>query len=1087
MKTTYYPWPNLLALAFCLVLSAGCTKAYKVRHVLEAADRDFQDQKYDKAEAEYQQALLLERRDPVAVRQSVAVRQLGFIYFEEGRQAAFIYLKIAHDQDNKNLQVQLKLAELYGASGDSNAIPLLGPVLQSDPANEHALLLLVQLTQTNELASLRQRLETQLQAGGQGAAVYHSALGWIDLRTQKINDAETELQKAVALDPKLASPHLGMAIIYSVHKDTNGLQQALKTAAELSPLRSTARLKYVEFELQSGAEEQARQLLLDLTRQAPDYIPAWLYLMKLSFATLKYEDCKATIDKILARDNSPPNFDATFQLGLLALAQRDVAKALSTFQRLDESYRMYSGTPLPQVKYYLARAHLVNHEKQKAIAKLNETLALDPDYAPAVLLMANLDYRAGNYNEAITLLSQLIQKHPEIAQAHLALAEVFLAQQRPDRALEVYQGMAKSFASNAEIPRRMGLIYAQADDDAKARAAFEKSLESAPDYLPTLQNITDLDIGEKRFDQAHRRLTEVMEKLPKAAEPLLLQGKIYSNEGQTNLAESAYSKAIELNPELPGAYLALAQLYLASHQEQQALNRLTALVARTNDVSALQEIGEIHQAGGRYEQARDIYEKVLAVNPNFSLALNNLAYLYSEHLTNVDKALQLAERGRNLRPSDPNTADTLGWILYKKRKYAHALSLIQESAEKQPNDPEVQMHLGMAYYMMEEEKPARICLEHALAGKVDYPDKELARRPLEVLNLDPAKATPAAIQQLQDLVREDPQDPVPLSRLASIQEQHGEIQKAAESLQTLISINPENWPAMIRLSRLNAEHFKDLRKALELAKSAHSLAPDDGQASALLGELVYTSGDYPWALSLLEQAANQSPDEPPVFYHLALAYYALGRVTEADTAMQKAVQSGDSLPNLEQAKQFQAMRAAFKDPAQAQASSVLVQQILEKEPNNVPALMVSALLSERQGASHEAEQTWQKVILIYPLFAPAMRELAIKYSLSQNAGDQNKAYDWAQKAWGSMRDDLVLAKTLGILAYGHAEYNRSMPLLREYDEKSGHDGEVVYYLGMDYYKLKQRNDSKQALKRALELGVADNLAGQARTVLKELQ
>jgi tetratricopeptide (TPR) repeat protein len=1082
MKTTYYPWTNLLAMTLCLVLCAGCTKSYKARRVLAVADRDFQAHDFDKAEEEYKSVRQLSPLNPVAI------RQLGLLYFEEGRAQAFPYLKKANEQDGKNSQVQLKLAELYGKGGKGReAVGLLGLVLQSDPGNEQALLLMAQLVQTNDLATLRQRLETQLREGGQGPAACHSALGWIDLRMEKVGDAESEFQTAATLDPKLPSPHLGMAVIYSQHKDAKGLREALRTAAQLSPVRSSTRLKYAEFEMQAGAEEQARQLLLDITHQAPDYIPAWLFLMKLSFETHKYEDCKAAIDKILARDNSPPNFEATFQLGALALAQRDATKALNTFQRLDESYRTYSEKPMLEVKYYLALAHLMNHEKQLAIANINEILNSGRDYPPAVLLMADLDYRDGNLTEAITLLSQLIEKHPENAQARLALAEAFLAQQRPDRALEVYQKMAEKLDKNPEIPRRMGLIYTQQGDAAKAREAFAKSLELAPNYLPALQNITDLDLAQNRFAEAHRRVAKVVEGNPKAAGPMLLQGKIYASEGQTNQAESDYAKAIELNPELSDGYLALARLYLASHQEQQALNRLAALVARTNDLSAMQEIGEIHQSGGRPEQARDAYEKVLAVNPNFIPALNNLAYLDSEFLGNLDKALQLAETANKLRPSDPNTADTLGWILFKKRQYARALSLIKESAENQPNDPEVQMHLGMAYYMMEEEKPARLSLQRALAGSADFPGKELARRRLEVLDIDPSTATPNVAQKLQDQLRDDPQDPVLLSRLASIQEQRGEFQTAAESLQTLISVNPENWPAMIRLSRLNADHFKDLRKALELAKSAHGLAPDDGHASALLGELVYRSGDYPWALSLLEQAGNQAPVEPSVFYQLALAYYAVGHVTDADTAMEKAVQSGDSLPTLEQARQFLALRAAVADPAKAQASSALVQQILQKDPTSVPALMVSARLTEHPSAGKEAEQIWQKVLSIDPLFAPAMRELAIFYSHSQNAGDQNKAYEFAEKARSSLPDDVELAKTFGLLAYRKGDYPRAMPLLRESAEKSTNDGEALYYLGMDYYKLKQRTDSKQALQRALDAGLADDMASQARTTIKELK
>jgi tetratricopeptide (TPR) repeat protein len=249
--------------------------------------------------------------------------------------------------------------------------------------------------------------------------------------------------------------------------------------------------------------------------------------------------------------------------------------------------------------------------------------------------------------------------------------------------------------------------------------------------------------------------------------------------------------------------------------------------------------------------------------------------------------------------------------------------------------------------------------------------------------------------------------------------------------------------------------------------------------------LAFRSGDYPWSSSLLESAGNQMPNNGTVQYQLALADYAVGRATEAETAMQKAVQSGD-LPELDKAKQFLTLLAAAKSPTQARALGAQVQEILAKEPNNVPALMVSALSAQQAGQGNEAIQAWQKTLTIYPLFAPAMREMAIYYAQSQNASDRDKAYMLAQKARESMPDDLELAKTLGFLAYGHAEYDRSRSLLSECTDKFNKDGELFYYLGMDYYKLKQRRDSKQALQHALEVGVADNLAGQARTVLKEM-
>jgi len=129
------------------------------------------------------------------------------------------------------------------------------------------------------------------------------------------------------------------------------------------------------------------------------------------------------------------------------------------------------------------------------------------------------------------------------------------------------------------------------------------------------------------------------------------------------------AKAIDLNPDLPTAYLLLARLYIESHQSDQALARLTELVNKTNDITAWLEIGELHQEANQMDAARDAYEKILTFQPKFSAALNNLAYLYSEHYGNLDKAADMASRAREVRPGDPYVADTLGWILYKEGQY----------------------------------------------------------------------------------------------------------------------------------------------------------------------------------------------------------------------------------------------------------------------------------------------------------------------------------------------------------------------------------------------------------------------------------
>jgi tetratricopeptide (TPR) repeat protein len=1057
-------------------MGAGCSKSARAKRLLAAADQDFQSSQYDAAELKYRGVLRLSYMNPVAI------RQLGLIYFAEGRptQAAPVLNK-ALELDSTNLEVAIKLAQsLLDLGKIKPAYILATKVLQKEPSNEDALLLWVDLARNSTNLNIVHRQVEKLQSTSPDAASFHAALAWIDLRYRETDAAEAEIQKGLKLDPKMATLYVARAAIAVTHNNMPAASDDLKSAADLSPIRSQARIKYADFKYKVGLTNEAVQSLEDVTRQAPDFIPAWVGLMQLYYSERNYDRCNDVIAKILARDSI--NFEALMQSANLYMDKHDGTNAIAMFKRL-VSVPMYKD--IPTVKYRMAQAYLMNGDRVDAVACLNESLATNRNDIASSLLLANLDLRGGNPLSAVNILQPLVKQGPQSPDAYFVLATSYLAERQPAEALAVYHQMTTVYPKDPEAFRLMGIVYQQTGDEAQARDSFEKSLALAPEYMPTLEKITDLDMIAKRYDNAQNRLDSVMKKNPKLAEPWLLEGALYWANRKTNQAEAAMSKAIELDPSLPGAYLALARLYLSAHQEQQALEHLNALVSKTNDVTAMLEIGQIQQEAGKFDQARDAYEKLVAFAPEFAPALNNLAFLYSDHYGNLEKAAQMAERARKLSPEDPNVADTLGWILYKQGQYPRALGLIQESLEKQPNSPDVQMHLGMTYYMTEEEDLARLHLQQAVSSSRDFTGKDEARQCLALLAIDPAKATPAEIDVLEKRLHDTPRDPVPLNRLAAIYEIHGETDKALDAYQKLLAENPKDWKAMIKLGRLYSSSLHDTRKALELAKSAHELAPGDPRATAMLGELVYASGDHAWALSLLEESAPKLTNQPAVQYDLALAYYAVGRLPEADAAMSEAVQAGASLPNLDQAKQFQAFRAAATDPAANPIPADQIKSALDKDPHFLPALALSGILLEKHGDITQATKTFEQILAEYPKFTPAMRELAIIYA--RNNGDVSKAYELGEKARTTFQDDLDLARTLGILAYRKGEFQRSKSLLEQSAQKFDNDGEVSYYLGMDSYQLKRPTETKRYLKQAVALNVPSPMSDDAKKVLGELK
>ena len=740
---------------------------------------------------------------------------------------------------------------------------------------------------------------------------------------------------------------------------------------------------------------------------------------------------------------------------------------------------------MPQIHYHLALAYLQNSDPPKAAASLAQAIALEPNFTEAILLLAELNLRKGDASAAIAAMSQLVKQHPRMAQAHLLLAAAHLARKDLDSAAEVYRQLLVLFPKEAQAHFLLGTVLARQNKLAEARRAFETSLELAPDSLVALEQILELDLMEQRYQAASERIQKQMEKQPKTAELWLLLAKIHLARHDSSQAKTALLKATELNPNLRAPYLLLAQLYVAANQQQQALERLAAFAARTNDVAVLMQMGMIHQEIKSFSQARDDYEKLLSLNPKFSPALNNLAYLYSEHLNKHDQARDLAERARQLLPSDPYTADTLGWILYKQGEYPRALALIQESAQKLPSEPEIQFHLGLTHYRMGEERPARAALEQAMQGNKSYPGKEEAGRRLARLALDPQAASPAILKELQAALQEDPGDQIVLSRLAAIYDRDGMFDKAAGAFEGALKKNPQNVQLMFRLAQIYCTRIGQPRKALELLGEAHKIAPQDAAISHWLGRLAsQEEGNYKWALSLLEDSARKLPGDPEVLYDLAWSYYCAGRVTEAEETLRRAMQSGNAFSRSDEAKRFLAMLMGCKDPASAQLAASQAQQFLAADPNYIPALMVSALAEKQRTNYHSAKTAYEKVLAIAPQFASASRDLAIL--CAESLGDDQRAYPLAVAAREAFPNDPELARALGILLYRRGDYTKSAQLLKESVRQWKDDAQVQYYLGMVHYRLKEKNQCQVALQRALALNLQPKLAENARRTLTEL-
>lgn len=1054
-------------------LLTGCSaSARKARHE-KNADAFYAAGQYAQAEIEYLNILRLDQNN------AHALRQLGLLYHDNGRTVRAIpFLKKSLELNPDDPETLLKLGAIYLSGGEiQKARDSANAVLSKSPHHETAPLLLAESAKTEaDLRNIRQQLQSLTQQIGETPGL-NIALGTLLLRDGKINEAQLLVRRALNLNPKSSAAHQTLGMIFWAQNDITNATAEFKAATDLAEPRSPLRLQYARFLIATGNVEKGKQVLTELTKNAPDYLPPWIALGEMALTQHRFAEATSDVAETLARD--PEYYDALLLSGRLKLASGEADKAILELDRLAAVY-----SRSPAVHYYLGMAYLQKDDSPRALAQFDEAVRLNPEFDEAVLQQAQVNIRRANVPAAVAALNDLLKRRPQLLPAYYVLAQAQLAKGNLKAALTTYTRAAELFPQNLQVLLLMGTVLQQQGNSADARKIFEKALAIEPNYLPALEQLINLDLAAKRSADAEQRVQQQLAQEPNSPELYALLGRIYLDRNDTTQAEQVLLKAVQLNPEYLPAYRFLAQVYIAAKKDQQALEKLaTILASKPTDSIALLQVGLIQTGMKNFAAARDAYEKLLGANPRSSVALNNLAYLYSEHLGQLDKAYQAAQKARELLPENPAAADTLGWILYQRGEYPWALSLLQASADKLPGEGEVLFHLGMTHYVLGNEEAARTFLQRAVNSSKDFTGKDEANQRLSILNINIDTADTKTVTLLESRLAENPDDFMALLRLARIYERDKSTDKAVKLYQRALDKNPANVFATMRLAQLYSEEFHDVKKAMQFARTARALAPNDPEIAQTLGRLAYQSGEFAWALGLLQE--SQQPQNPESLYYLALCLCSVGRVADAESTMRSALETKTPFAQAGSAQRFLAMVSLYQHPERAPESINAVQQALKENPHDLPALAVNGLIQQQRGDSTAAKATYELILRHYPLFSPATRRLALLYS--EAAGDSQKAYDYAVKARASFPEDPELAKALGLLTYARGDYARAVQLLKESAARLPQDADLFFHLGLAQNQLKQKTEAQEALRQALALKLNSKSAQEANRILTLLK
>ena len=145
-----------------------------------------------------------------------------------------------------------------------------------------------------------------------------------------------------------------------------------------------------------------------------------------------------------------------------------------------------------------------------------------------------------------------------------------------------------------------------------------------------------------------------------------------------------------------------------------------------------------------------------------------------------------------------------------------------------------------------------------------------------------------AIVQFRDVLARNPKSVGAATMVGMLLEAQGHLEDAEREYGQVLSVDPRAAVASNNLAWLYVDSNRKLDEALQLARTAQQLLPDEPNVNDTLGWIYYRKNMAAQAVGYLETAARRAPGEPVHQYHLGMAYVQTGDWTKARDALKRA-------------------------------------------------------------------------------------------------------------------------------------------------------------------------------------------------------
>jgi tetratricopeptide (TPR) repeat protein len=463
--------------------------------------------------------------------------------------------------------------------------------------------------------------------------------------------AKTLFERALKLDPKNVTARTYLGALADRAGDLAEAETHFAAAASAAPRSPQARNNYGAILFRRGRTAEAAaefEASLKLDARQPS---ALVNLAQIRFASNAPADLRAARALFERARAIAPDAEIARALTVIALrldereaaaaSYRDYAARLSQAQATDAAAGIASARARAELGAALLEADLLD----EAATELNAASSADPANVEAIVGLARVYRARKDVAAAGRLLESAVARGIDAAPVYAALADLYESIGRMENAIPAMRLAVERAPASEDYRFRYALLLVNSQAPKAAVIRLQEALQTFPRSAKLWFALGLAYMTEHQSVEAAPALARAVELDPQAAPALAYLGLAHAEQGRYGEAIKFYERAVAVNPQLATVHYLLADMLLKQNPADAARPEKALLRAVELDptlASARLALGKLYLRAERLDDAAAQLKRAVELDPGSAETHYQLGRVYTRQKRTAEAQAALA-------------------------------------------------------------------------------------------------------------------------------------------------------------------------------------------------------------------------------------------------------------------------------------------------------------------------------------------------------------------------------------------------------------------------------------------------------------